>query len=80
MNVPSDLLTVYAKDVDFERAKLQLQMLPDLVKTFKQSQGLNRLELTPVTTVAGILNKMPVARNMFSEVGNLLHLYFTIVI
>ena len=44
VNVPDNLLSVYSKDIDFERAKLQLQMLPDLVKAYKQSQGVNRLE------------------------------------
>ena len=44
VNVPDNLLSVYSKDVDFERANLQLQMLPDLVKAYKQSQGVNRLE------------------------------------
>ena len=80
VNVPSNLLKLYAKDVDFEKAKLQLQILPDLVKTFKQSEGLNKLKVTSIITVADILNHVPLAKNMFSEVGNLVHLYFTIPI
>ena len=59
---------------------MQLQMMPDLVKTFKQSQGLNTLKVTSVRTVPDILNHVPLAKNMLSEVGNLVHLYFTIPI
>lgn len=39
-----NLLSVYFKDVNFEKAKLQLQMLPDLVKAYKQLQGLSSLK------------------------------------
>ena len=54
VNVPSNLLSVYSKDVNFERAKLQLQMLPDLVKAYEQSQGLTKLEVTSMRTIAEI--------------------------
>ena len=54
VNVPSNLLSVYSKDVNFEKAKLQLQMLPDLVKAYKQLQGLSRLENTSMRTIADI--------------------------
>ena len=80
VNVPDNLLSVYSKDIDFERAKLQLQMLPDLVKAYKQSQGVNRLEITSMRTIADILNKVPIAKDMFSEVDTLLRLYFTVPI
>ena len=78
--MPSNLLSVYSKDVNFERAKLQLQMLPDLVKGYKQLRGLTKLEVTSMRTIAEILNKVPMAKGMFSEVDTLLRLYFTIPI
>ena len=55
-------------------------MLPDLVKAYKQSQGVNRLEITSMRTIADILNKVPIAKDMFSEVDTLLRLYFTVPI
>ena len=67
MNVPCNLLSVYAKDVDIERAKLPLQMMPDLVKTFKQSQGLNTLKVTSVRTVANVLNHVPLPKTCFPK-------------
>lgn len=80
VDVPNNLLSVYSKDVDFERAKLQLQMLLDLVKAYKQSQGLSRLEITSMRTMADILNEIPMAKDMFSEVDTLLRIYFTVPI
>ena len=40
-------------------------MLPDLVKAYKQSQGVNRLEITSMRTIADILNKVPMAKDVF---------------
>ena len=59
---------------------MQLQMLPDLVKAYKQSQGLSRLEIISMQTIADIFNKVPMAKDMFSEVDTLLRIYFTVPI
>ena len=69
---------IYSKDVNFERAVIQLQMLPDVVKTYKQSQGLTRLEVTSERTIGDGKNGVLMAKDMFSEIDKLLHLYFTI--
>ena len=53
-------------------------MLPDVVKTYKQSQGLTRLEVTSERTIGDGINEVLMANNMFSEIDKLLHLYFTI--
>ena len=47
---------IYSKDVNFERAMIQLQMLPDVVKAYKQSQGLTRLEVTSERTIGDGIN------------------------
>ena len=78
VEIPDNILTMYSKDVNFERAVIQLQMLPDAVKTYRESQGLREFEVTSVRTIADILNKLPMMKQMFSEVDSLLHLYFTI--
>ena len=72
--VPDSILAMYSKDVNFEKAVLQLQMLPDVVKVYKQSQGLSKLEVTNIAVMKGV----QMARDMFSEVDNLLCIYFTI--
>ena len=77
MIIPDSIYTMYSKDVNFERAVVQLQMLPDVVKTYKESQGLRKLEVTCVRTIAEVLNGIPMTKQMFSEVDKLLHLYFT---
>ena len=76
--IPDSIYTMYSKDVNFERAVVQLQMLPDVVKTYKESQGLRKLEVTSVRTIAEILIGVPMTKQMFSEVDKLLRLYFTI--
>ena len=59
---------------------MQLQMLPDLVKSYKQSQGLSKLEISSMRIITDLLNNVPLAKDMFSEVDNLLHIYFTMPI
>ena len=76
--IPDSIYTMYSKDVNFERAVVQLQMLPDVVKTYKESQGLRKLEVTSVRTIAEVLNGVPMTKQMFFEVDKLLRLYFTI--
>ena len=53
-------------------------MLPDVVKTYEQSQGLRKLEVTNVRTIAEVFNGVGITKQMFSEVDKLLRLYFTV--
>lgn len=76
--VTDNICTMYSNDVNFERAVVQLQMLPDVVKTYKESQGLRRLDVTNLRTLANVMNGVPMAKRMFSDADKLLHLYFTI--
>ena len=72
--IPDNIYKMYSKDVNFERAVIQLQMLPDVVKAYKQLQGLTRLEVTSVRTIGDVLNGVPMPKDMFSEIDKLLHL------
>ena len=56
---------IYSKDVNFERAVIPLQTLPDVVKTYKQSQGLTRLEVTSVRTIGDVLNGVPIVTHLY---------------
>ena len=65
---------MYCNEVNFEKAKVQLQMLPDVVKAYKMSQGLSVLRVTSVRTIAEVMNGVPMAKDMFSEVDHLLRI------
>ena len=80
VNVPSSLISLYSMDVNFERAKIQLMMLPDLVKAYKESQSLTKLEVTSVRTIANVLNDVPMSKDTFREIDTLVRLFFTIPI
>ena len=61
-----------------QKAELQLRMLPDLIKAYRVSQGLTKLTVTRISTIADIMVTVPMAREMFSEIDKLLRLYLTI--
>ena len=43
-------------------------MFSDLVKTYRESQNLNRLIVTKVSIIVDTLSKGPAARGLFSEI------------
>ena len=53
-------------------------MLPSLVQTYRESQNLNRLVVTKISTIADIFINVPAARSLFTEIDKLLHIYLTI--
>ena len=76
--IPESILKLYSKDIDMEKAEVQLRMLPDLVKAFKQSEGLHMLTITNIRSIADILNKVPLAKDIYSEIDKHLRLYLTV--
>lgn len=80
VKVPDTVAEVYSKDMNMARLEKQLQMLPDLASTYKSSQSLKALKVTSVRTVCEIMQSVPVAQEMFSEVDKLLRIYLTIPI
>ena len=76
--IPESISKLYSKDIDMEKAKGQLRMLPNLVKAFKQSEGLRMLTITNMKSIADILNKVPLAKDIYSEIDKLLRLYLTV--
>ena len=75
IEVPCTLASLYSMDVNFEKAKVQLQMLVNLVKAYRKSQALTRLEVTSVRTIAEILNEAPMSKHMFREIDTLVRLF-----
>ena len=51
-----------------EKAEVQLRTLPDLVKAFKQSDGLRMLTITNMRSIEDIRNKVPSAKDIYSEI------------
>ena len=78
--VPEIVVEAYSRDVNVKKLQRQLQMLPDLLASYKETQNLKSLKVTSVRTVSDMLIKVPVAQEMFSEVDKLVRLYFTIPI
>ena len=47
-------------------------MLPDLATMYKASQGLSKLHVSSVRTIADMLLDVPLAKTLFSEIDHLL--------
>ena len=78
LSVPEIVVEDYSRDCNMQKLDRQLQMLPDLISTYKTSQNLKSLKVTTVRTLAEMLLKVPLAREIFSESDVLVGLYFTI--
>ena len=63
-------------DVDCERFKVHLSMLPDLIKTaFKDSVPMKKV--TNVRTIAEAMEQSTIYKDMLSEVDKVLKIFFT---
>ena len=72
--LPQDIENILVGDVDVERLKVQLCMLPDVIKTALEG-SIKRV--TNVRTIADAMLKSKIYQNMLSEVDKMLTLYFT---
>ena len=70
-------LALYSKDVDIPHLKIELQMLPDLVKTFNESHH-KISTATNVRIIADLLNNVSNSKVLFREVYKLTRLFFAI--
>ena len=75
--LPEELCSLYHKDIDFEKLKLHLQMLPDAIKAVS-FDGIQIREVTKIQTICDVLNQQPSIKAMLSEVHKLILLYLTI--
>ena len=74
------IVNMYSKDINITKLKQKAQMLPDLVTMYKAPQGLSKLHVTRVRTIADMLIDVPSEKALFSEIDHLLGIYFTIPI
>ena len=78
-DLPADL-KMYEKDVDLGKLKIQLHMLPDLIRTrnMKIPNCVPIKRVTNVQTLCDVMNEVSMSKAMFSEVHRLLKLFYTI--
>ena len=77
--VPDDF-QIYKNDLDLARLQIQLQMLPDLIRTrnMKLSNDIPIRKVTNVRTLCEVMNEVPMSKGMFSEVLRLIKIFYTI--
>ena len=72
-------LSIYSKDVNFDRLKIQIQMLPDLLKSYNVANPSQKIKnVTNLRTVCDIMNSIESSKVMLSEVYKLLRISVTI--
>ena len=72
--LPQEMVNLLEGDVDVERLKVQLCMLPDLIKTALEG---TIKKVTNVRTIADAMVRSEIYQNMLSEANKVLSLYFT---
>ena len=65
---------IYGKDIDIHKLSLQLQLLPDAIR----SSSTTIKEVTKIQTICDVLNDQPGVKNLLTEVHKLLRIYYTI--
>ena len=76
-----DEIYLYSKDVNIDELKIQIQMLPDLLKSYNQanpSQTIN--SVTSLRTLCDLMNSIESSKTMLSEVFQLLRIILTMLI
>ena len=78
-DIPADL-KLYEKDADLGKLKVQLQMLPDQIRTrnTKIPNCVPIKRVTNVQTLCDVMNEISMSKEMFSEVHRLLKIFYTI--
>ena len=68
---------MYNRDIDMQKLKLHLQMLPDVIKC-TLLDGITIKKITLVHTIYQVLNENSTFKTLLSDVHKLLKLYYTI--
>ena len=72
----SDVMHYLKGDVDYDRLKVHLSMLPDLIKTvYKDSVPVKKV--TNLRTIAEAMEQSTIYKDMLSEVDKILKIFFT---
>ena len=72
-------LELYSRDVDITRLMIQIQMLPDVLKTYNEKNPVVAVKkVTNLRTLCDIMNEISSAKSLFSEVFTLLRVVLII--
>lgn len=74
--LPSEF-QLYSNDVNLTKLKLQLPMLPDLVRMRNSKISPPIKNVTKVRTICDIMNELSFSKEMFSDVNRLLRIFYT---
>ena len=81
LQIDSELLKFYERDLDPSKLQRQLNMLPDLIKELKSTPSFMHLKnISSVSTIAEILSSSPLTLVVFSEVVKLVKIFMIIPI
>ena len=77
VNLPDDMMEMYKNDIDMEKLKLHLQLLPDAIKLVNLNEVPIK-EVTRISTICDVFNAQPILKSFITEVYKVLKLYLTI--
>ena len=69
---------LYNDELNFEWLKLQLMMLPDLLKTANEAEAVRIIRVTSTGTVIDLMIMNSFSQSFLSEVNSLLRIYLTV--
>ena len=76
--IPETVRSMYEKDLDMSRLFTHLNMLPDIVKQYNHSSAVSLRKITTVQTVCSLMNEVPGAKSLCSELHRALQILLTI--
>ena len=69
---------MYKDDIDINKLKIQLSLLPDVLKTSNEEHKIGIKKVTKVKTICEMFNVCKFPKTMLSEVDKVLRLYLTL--
>ena len=78
VEIPDTIVTKYKDDLQIDRLSTHLKMLPDMRKKFSEQGCTTIKKITNVQTVCQLMNEIPGAKVLFTELHRLLQLFLTI--
>ena len=78
ISLSDDICQLYSTDIDIERLRTQLSLLPDLLCSFNEKEGVVVHKVTSIRTVIDLMNSNSLAKTLLNQVDKLLRIYLTI--
>ena len=75
---PQSVADICAADLKVDCLRVQLSMLPDVIRTANKECGFTVNKVTSLTTICEIFNACEFPKTMLNEVHRLLRIYYTI--